>query len=108
MSDYEEFLNDEMKYRKEIYPPFIKLLKILVSHKNDEKARDILASAHKIATNFPKLEIVGYGKAGIEKIANKYRYNILIRSTNTQELLKFAHTCKKLPIEIDIDPLSFS
>ncbi len=108
MDDYEEFLNDEMKYRKEIYPPFIKLLKILISHKNDEKARDTLEEVHKIALNFSKLEIVGYGKAGIEKIANKYRYNLLIRSTNTKELLKFAHTCKTLHVEIDIDPLSFS
>ncbi len=108
MGDYEEFLVDEMQHRKEIYPPFIKLLKILISHKKDEKALQILDNVREIAQKFPKLDIVGYGKSNIEKIANKYRYNMLLRSTNTQELLKFAHSCKHLQVEIDIDPLSFS
>ena len=108
MDDYEDFLIDEMKYRKEIYPPFVKLLKILISHKKDEKAAQILDDVRAIAQKFPKLEIVGYGKANIEKIANKYRYNMLLRSHDTVELLRFAHSCKHLHVEIDIDPLSFS
>ncbi len=108
LNDYEEFLNYEMRHRKEIYPPFIKLLKILVSHKKDEKASQIIEEVNRVAQKFPKIEIIGYGRAGIEKIANKYRYSLLARSKDTQELLKFAHTCKKLPVEIDIDPLSFS
>jgi primosomal protein N' (replication factor Y) len=108
MGDYEEFLNDELQHRVEIYPPFIKLLKILVSHKKDEIASQIIEDVNSIAQSFPKIEVVGYGRAGIEKIANKYRYNMLLRSKDTQELLKFAHTCKKLPVEIDMDPLSFS
>ncbi len=108
MDDYEDFIMDELSYRKEIYPPNIKLLKILVSHIKDEKAAQIIEEVNQIAQTFSKIEIVGYGKAGIEKIANKYRYNILLRSTDTQELLKLAHTCKKLSVEIDIDPLSFS
>lgn len=108
MDDYEDFLIDEMQYRKEIYPPFIKLLKVLISHKKDEKAAQILEDVVAIAQKFPKLEIVGYGKANIEKIANRYRYNILLRSHDTKELLQFAHSCKHLHVEIDIDPLSFS
>lgn len=108
MNDYEGFLKYELRYRKEIYPPFIKLLKILVSHKSDEKASLILAEIVKLARTFPKIEIVGEGRANIEKIAGKFRYNVLLRSTDTKELLNFAHSCKKLPVEIDIDPLSFS
>ncbi len=108
MSDYEDFLNDEMRYRKDIYPPNIKLLKVLVSHKKDEKAVKILDDVRVIALKFPRLEIVGYGKSNIEKIANKYRYNMLLRSHDTVELLRFAHSCKHLQVEIDIDPLSFS
>jgi len=108
MGNYEDFIADELTHRENIYPPNIKLLKILVSHKKDEKASEIIEEVNNIAQNFPKIEVVGYGKAGIEKIASKYRYNMLLRSKDTQELLKFAHTCKRLPVEIDIDPLSFS
>jgi primosomal protein N' (replication factor Y) len=106
--DYEAFLNDEMFYRKDIYPPFKKLLKILVSHSKDEKASQIMSEVEKITHHFSQIEVVGYGKANIEKIANKYRYNMLLRSSNTKELLSFAHSCKHLHVEIDIDPLSFS
>lgn len=108
IGDYEAFLNDELLYRNEFYPPYKKLLKILVSHVKDEKASEIINKVQKITEDFPNLEVVGFGKANIEKIANKYRYNMLLRSSNSQELLKFAHTCKSLPVEIDIDPLSFS
>ena len=106
--DYEAFLNDELHFRKKIYPPYKKLLKVLVSHIKDEKASQIMNEVEKITQHFPEVEVVGYGKANIEKIANKYRYNMLLRSSNTNELLKFAHSCKHLHVEIDIDPLSFS
>ncbi|WP_024953650.1 primosomal protein N' [Sulfurospirillum arcachonense] len=108
IEDYEAFLNDELQYRQEIYPPYKKLLKVLVSHIKDEKANDVINQIEKITHDFPLVEVVGYGKANIEKIAGKYRYNMLLRSSNTKELLKFAHTCKQYPVEIDIDPLSFS
>jgi len=107
-ADYEAFLNDELHFRKEIYPPYKKLLKVLVSHIKDEKARDILSQVEQITHQFAEVEVVGHGKANIEKIANKYRYNMLLRSSNTNELLRFAHSCKHLHVEIDIDPLSFS
>ncbi|WP_331774176.1 primosomal protein N' [Sulfurospirillum sp. 1612] len=108
MDDYERFLKDEMQHREEIYPPFIKLLKILISHKKDEKAQELLDKVMRIARDFPKIEVVGGGRANIEKIAGKFRYDMLLRSTDSKELLRFAHTCKQLPLEIDIDPLSFS
>jgi primosomal protein N' (replication factor Y) len=80
----------------------------LVSHKNDEKASEIINNVEKLTHNFSNIELVGYGKANVEKIANKYRYNMLLRSDDAKELLKFAHSCKPLHVEIDIDPLSFS
>jgi len=107
-NDYEAFLNDELHFREEIYPPYKKLLKILISHVKDEKASQIMNEVVNIANHFSEVEVVGYGKANIEKIANKYRYNMLVRSSNTKELLKLAHSCKHLHVEIDIDPLSFS
>ena len=98
-----------MQYTKEFYPPYVKLLKVLVSHKSDKKASEILEEVLKIAEKFKNLEIIGSGRANIEKIANKYRYNVLLRSKDAKELLKFAHSSKHLlHVEIDMDPLSFS
>ena len=109
IGDYEEFIKDELEFRKELYPPYTKLLKILISHKYAKKAEEILEEVLKISQNFKNIEVIGSGRANIEKIANKYRYNILIRSNDTKELLRFAHSSKHLlHVEIDIDPLSFS
>jgi primosomal protein N' (replication factor Y) len=108
INDYEDFMKDELNFRKDFYPPYVKLLKVLISHKNDEKARKTLDEVENLAKRFNKLEIIGSGRANIEKIANKYRYNLLARSKDAKELLRFAHMLKELDIEIDIDPLSFS
>jgi len=107
-NDYEAFIKDELHFREKLYPPYKKLLKVLVSHIKDDKASQIMSKVEAITHSFSEIEVVGYGKANIEKIANKYRYNMLLRSSNTKELLKFAHSCKHLHVEIDIDPLSFS
>ena len=106
--DYEAFLNDELHFRKEIYPPYKKLVKVLVSHKSDQKASEIMREVVKITHSFKELEVVGYGRANIEKIASKYRYNMLLRSSSIKELLRFSHSIKHLHVEIDVDPLSFS
>ncbi|WP_458699640.1 primosomal protein N' [Sulfurospirillum sp. 1307] len=108
INDYEDFMKDELDFRKDFYPPYVKLLKVLISHKNDEKARKTLDEVENLAKRFNKLEIIGSGRANIEKIANKYRYNLLARSKDAKELLRFAHMLKEHDVEIDIDPLSFS
>ena len=110
INDYELFLKDELKYRQELYPPFKKLARILVSHKEQNKAKDITSNVHKcLQANLQKgVEIVGSGEANIKKIASKYRYDILLRSTSSKALLQTIFKCKERFCEVDMDPLSFS
>jgi primosomal protein N' (replication factor Y) len=54
---------------------------------------------------FNDIEIVGHGKAPIEKIANKFRYQILLRCNKRVPLLRALHSVKSPLIEIDIDPI---
>jgi primosomal protein N' (replication factor Y) len=108
ISDYEDFLKDEVEYRKGIYPPYVKLARILFSHKKMQIAQD---SMYKMLDNLSKMqgiEIVGSGVAQIEKINNKYRYNILLRSKSTKELLNAIYLSRSENCEIDIDPTNFS
>jgi primosomal protein N' (replication factor Y) len=51
---------------------------------------------------------VGHGKAPIERIANKFRFNILLRCDKRSVLLKALHSVNNLSIEIDMDPVEFS
>lgn len=108
IDDYEEFLKYELEFRKNLYPPFKKLVRFLISHKNPEKAEKSLDEVIKCVEKFKNIEIVGYGEAPIFKIANRYRYHLLIRSDKIKPLLEVSHFCKCAICEIDIDPINFN
>jgi primosomal protein N' (replication factor Y) len=108
MEDFEHFLNDELAYRKGLYPPFKKMLRLMASHAKEEKAKALIDTVVEIAKHFLLVEVVGFGKSSIGKIAGKYRYELLARSDSSKALLEFAHSAKPYHVEVDMDPLSFS
>jgi primosomal protein N' (replication factor Y) len=108
LSDFEQFLHDELAYRKQLYPPFKKMMRLMATHVKEEKAQALIEKVNAHAKHFKKVEIVGFGKSTIGKIANKYRFELLARSDSTKALLELAHHVKTLHVEVDMDPLSFS
>ena len=108
INDYEAFLKDEMFFVEDMYPPFVSLARILISHVKEEKAgKTTLDTVTKLKA-FEGVEIVGHGKAPIERIANKFRFNILLRCDKRSTLLKALHQINNPLIEIDMDPVEFS
>jgi len=107
LGNYEAFLKDELEFVRDLYPPFTSLARVLIIHKYQQKARDIM---DKTVQKLEKIdiEIVGYGEAPINKVANRYRYNILLRSKKKTTLLKALNYINSNDIEIDIDPVEFS
>ena len=55
----------------------------------------------------PNIEIVGFGKCAIERVANKYRFEILLRSDKSTDLIKAIKMTKVLLAEVDMDPIEF-
>ena len=108
LNDYEAFLKDEMFFVEDMYPPFVSLARILVSHVKEEKAGKITLDTVTKLKTFKGIEIVGHGKAPIERIANKFRFNILLRSSKRSTMLKALHQVNNPLIEIDMDPVEFS
>nr|MBL0721714.1 primosomal protein N' [Sulfurovaceae bacterium] len=108
INNYEIFLREEIEFVRDIYPPFVSLARILISHTKDFKANDLTNSIVSELKEFSDIEIVGFGKAPIEKISNKYRYNILLRSKKRLPLLDALHKVNQVGIDIDIDPVEFS
>ncbi len=41
-SDYEEFLESELEFREGLYPPYLKMAKVVFSHTNGLKVKDEL------------------------------------------------------------------
>ncbi len=104
-NDYEDFLKDELALRKELYPPFKRLARVTFSHKNHLQAKQYMEKAVKITLGFKDVELVGFGESGIFKIANKYRYEIILRSDKIDKLLSLLHCLKSTHSAIDMDTL---
>lgn len=112
IQNYDAFFESEILARKPLYPPFVRLLRINIANKNDEICKKILEQCVEILQQFcaenNEIQIVGYGKCGIEKIASKFRYNILLRSNSHSFLIKAANLIRNFDVDIDMDALNFS
>lgn len=109
LADYELFIKDELAFLEIAdYPPFASLARILIAHKDESKASKITLDTVTKLKSFKDIEIVGHGKAPVERIADKYRFNILLRSKSRVPLLKALHSVDRREIEIDFDPVEFS
>ncbi|ETZ18052.1 Primosomal protein N' [Borrelia duttonii CR2A] len=113
---YEEFYQEEIKIRKELnYPPFRKIIRIVVRSQKQEAAKHKCSEFFDISQEFVNddIEYIGPSKAPMSKISKYYRYNILYLSKtfnpleklirNTKERIK---NTKDTYIEIDYYPLS--
>lgn len=108
LDDYEKFLIDEMKIRQGRYPPTKKLARLLYAHKNGIKAKAAMEEAVREIERMEKVQIVGFGASPIEKIADKYRFQILLRSDRSTDLIRAIKHVKSSLCEIDMDPIEFT
>ncbi len=109
LHDYEDFIQDELTFLEMAqYPPFASIARILIAHKDEARAGKITLDTVSRLKAFEEVEIVGHGKAPVERIANKFRFNILLRAKSRVPLLKALHAVDCREIEIDMDPVEFS
>ena len=107
LDSYEGFLEEEKIYRESLYPPYKKLARLLFSHKNGAKSREAMDEMQQKLMKYKDVEIVGFGKCAVEKIANKYRFEILLRSDKSTDLIKAINATKNDLCEVDMDPIEF-
>lgn len=108
IDDYELFLRDELLCRKALYPPFKRLARLIFTHQQPQKAQERMQKALHLLQGHAALEVVGAAAAPIARIANKYRYTILLRAVSAKVLIQAAMAVKSLGCDIDIDPLEFN
>jgi len=104
---YEDFLEEEKLFRQELYPPYKKLCRILFTHKNGAKAQTQMREMQKNLLLMPNIEIVGFGKCAIERVADKYRFEILLRSKKSTDIIRAIKATQVSLAEIDMDPIEF-
>jgi len=104
-ADYEEFLKSELEFRQELYPPKVRMARVLFAHKNGIIAAKQMKEYLDIFKQLPNIQVIGAGESTIFKIAGKYRYEILLRSSNTKALLNALHSIDSNIVSIDMDTL---
>jgi primosomal protein N' (replication factor Y) len=118
--DYKGFFAAEIEFRRALnYPPFSRLVCLRVDgpifEEVEKKARMLGAMLHdKTIHNAPlreKIEILGPAPAPIEKLRNRYRWQLLLKGKQSSALLELAKQAREaLPrsrsvrLHIDVDP----
>ena len=108
LGDYEKFLEEESKMREGLYPPTMHLCRLLFAEKNEAKGAAEVERVKAQIERYGKVEIVGAGKAPIEKIAGKFRFNILLRSASRRDLMRVVKAVEDGTFEVDMDPVDFA
>ncbi|QFP42274.1 primosomal protein N' [Borrelia miyamotoi] len=113
---YEEFYQEEIKIRKELnYPPFKKIIRIVVRSHKEESAKHKCLEFFEISKKSlnEEIEYFGPSKAPMSKISKYYRYNIIYLSKSFNLLEKLIQNTKEKVkstrdtyIEIDYYPIS--
>lgn len=103
--DYQEFLEGELDFREGLYPPYVKMAKVIFAHTNGLKVKDELDLYVKKLKENKDIELVGFGQCAIFKLANKYRYEIVLRSSNIKALLIALHGINSTMATIDMDTI---
>ncbi|MDY6825241.1 MAG: primosomal protein N' [Thermodesulfobacteriota bacterium] len=95
--DYEEFYNQEITFRKALaYPPFSRVVQLKISATSPEKAATGARAAGDAARNlqqkepsFAAIEVLGPVESPLHKLANRYRWQILLKAPAANLIKQF-------------------
>ena len=120
--DYKGFFAAESEFRRALdYPPFGRLVNLRLdgpkSAEVEAQARHLAEELRKLQNCNPKfgshIEVLGPAAAPIEKLRNRYRWQILLRGKQSSVLLKFARHAREFSpparnvrLHVDVDPNS--
>jgi primosomal protein N' (replication factor Y) len=122
--DFTSFYRQEIGFRKALkYPPFSRIIQFKISGKDPQETKkhshqlgDLCRHIKATNTgNYQFIEIMGPIEASLTRIAQRYRWQILIKSSNTGALHQFVdqllsgHTAdftrRRVKVAIDVDPV---
>jgi primosomal protein N' (replication factor Y) (superfamily II helicase) len=108
--DYPAFFLKEMEYRRLLgYPPYARLARMVFSHHVEQQARqacEAAANRARIRLEAEELhdsDLIGPVPCFFEKIAGRYRWQIILRSQHPETLID-----SPIPehCQVDVDPVS--
>jgi primosomal protein N' (replication factor Y) len=122
--DFSSFYQQEIGFRNALkYPPFSRIIQLKISGKDSQKTID---HAHMLGNicqslkagdrnHYQSVEIMGPIEASLTRIAQRYRWQILLKGSNTRRLHQFINQLMsnhpvvfnrhRVQVAIDVDPV---
>ncbi|MBI3544824.1 MAG: primosomal protein N' [Deltaproteobacteria bacterium] len=110
--DYAEFYRAEIEFRQQFgYPPFSRMAQLEFRDLKEDRARDQAERARQLLDHLDPdakgFSYLGPAAASIARIANQYRWQILVRSEKSSALNAVIKTLRKEGVRfIDVDPVT--
>jgi primosomal protein N' (replication factor Y) len=120
--DYRGFFAAEGEFRRALnYPPYSRLVNLRVDGPKladvEKRAQSLARQLRELQAAKPKfrehIEVLGPAPAPIEKLRNRFRWQLLLRSKKISTLLEFArsaselfHASRAVRLHVDVDPYS--
>jgi len=122
--DFTAFYQQEISFRQALaYPPFTRMIQLKISGKDPAETKNHanlvgdhcrrLKATH--AAHYRSIEVMGPIEASLTRIAGRYRWQILLKGSNTGALHQFInqlraeqHSCflhRRVQVAIDVDPV---
>ena len=115
--DFESFALGELRARKsKDYPPFTRLLRIVVRSQSREFALESVSqiarvARHWIQTSEFEMEVLGPAPAPLERLKTEWRYHAMVKAKSTKQLVMLMGRLKdglkpnrKVRVTFDLDP----
>ena len=115
--DYLGFYDEEIKNRQSLsYPPFTQLIKLMYNNSTENKAKNEAFTAYQkitAAISLNILTLIGPSPSLLPKVANKYRWQIIIKVNSTKDediikINKILHQILNQDWTIDVNPWGIS
>ncbi len=116
--DYRSFYENEIKLRQLLnYPPFTRLLRVVCSGPNEKEVQDYVAVLAQyieelIDASEEDIMLMGPAPCPINKISNRWRYQIIIKCPNLNLLRSIGSyiitsvTSKNVKMDLDLNPIT--
>ncbi len=116
-NDPEGFYKQEIQTRQILgFPPFTRLLRLVFRSAIEQNAREAALQATLVLKNYhiPYTDVMGPSECPIEKIAQNFRQQVILRGQNIGYMQKAVQlmnernpiTIKNVYMEIDVDPIN--
>jgi primosomal protein N' (replication factor Y) len=117
--DYPGFYHDEIDMRRGLgYPPFGRMVNLVISSTNETAAADYAKKLHAVASDMVwrdggSVSVLGPAEAPLYKVKGRYRWQLLLKGADRPALHSLVRgilsygTTPGTRIKVDVDPVNF-